>query len=183
MIFGIFEVIFSLFLPYIFENNLWSNELPPTIEEFNLQYESKINRILFDNSNKSSTLLEYIITNKIELKDESDYEYNKLLGMHEELLIDIRNHIEIEQMHKSIESLYLKLAVSIRNIKNITFLVLAFYFISLVLYFLGFFNNNLMILHVGIFCLTFYSFFRIIELYLRFNDYKNIPRSIDKSGQ
>lgn len=82
------EIILTVFLPYIFENNLWSNDLPKTIEDFNVKYESKINRILSNNTNNSSKLLSSIVDNTIRLDDESDTgKYSELLEMHEKLLI------------------------------------------------------------------------------------------------
>ena len=194
-IIGLFNVLITVFLPYFFNNNLWTKELPKTIEEFNREYEPKINKILSYNTNKSSELLEKIISNNIKLTDESNSEeYIKLLEMHGGLLIEIRKYIEIEGMHNSIENLYQNLTDILKNIKNITGVVLFFYLICILIYYLGYLDNFQLFIYTGIWCLTFYSIFKGIELYLKFksnwkraiyykkwiqDNYKNIPRIID----
>ncbi len=195
VILGIINLVSSVILPYFFENNLWSDELPKTLELFNKEYEDKINSILYNSSNKSSEFLEDIIKNKIELKDESDsFKYSKLLKMHDKLLIQIRLHIEIEEMHKSIENLYHELSNTIKNIKNIAGIVVVFYLICVVLFVTNYFHMFQIFITCGIFCLTFYSIFRCGELYFKFksdfnkvldykkwilDNYKNIPRVTD----
>lgn len=195
LIIAIIEVILIVFLPYIFENNLWSNDLPKTIEDFNVRYESKINRILSNNTNNSSKLLSSIVDNTVRLDDEEDTgKYNELLEMHEKLLIEIRIHVDIEEKHRDIEKLYQNFFSVIKDIKNLTILVIIFYFVCLMLFFTGYFDKVHLIIQCGMYCLTFYSIFRIIELYCSFknncnalinyknwileND-KNIPRIID----
>ena len=199
LIIAIIEIILTVFLPYIFENNLWSNDLPKTIEDFNIKYESKINRILSNNTNNSSKLLYSIVNNTIKLDDEDNFgKDSELLEMHEKLLIEIRIHIDIEEKHRNIEKLYQGIFRIIKDIKNLTVVVILFYFLCLVLLFTGYFNQIQFFIQCGIYCLTFYCVFRIIELYFSFkyncdalinyknwileND-KNIPRIIDNTDK
>ena len=195
LIFAIVNIAITVILPYIFENILWNKDLPKTIEGFDKLYENKIIRILSDNTNKSSNLLEQIITDNISLNDESESsEYSYLLKMHEELLIHIKFHIEMEHMHKEIRQLYQNLNITLRNIRNLAVLVICFYLICAILFYLGYFAKYQILIQCGIYSLTFYSIFRIFALYFLFNrdwneliylkkriiaKYDNVPKLID----
>ena len=170
LIFAVSEICITAILPYIFENILWNKDLPKTIEEFDKLYEYKINRILSDNTNKSSDLLEKIITDNIDLHDESESsKYSSLLKMHEELLIHIKFHVEMENVHKEIRQLYHSLHITIRNIRNLAILVIVFYVICGILYGVGYFYQFQLFILCGIYSLSFYSIFRISALYFKFN--------------
>lgn len=161
--------LLGIFLPLIFKYALWSENLPKTIEDFNEKYESKINRIISDNTNKSSELLEKIINNKSQLNDESDSEkYGELLNMHQKLLIRIRFHGEIENKQKEIEYLYQHLHNTIQNIRNWSILVVIFYIICGIILLSGYFDKFQIFIQCGIYSLTFYGIFRISDLYFRF---------------
>jgi len=166
IIIPIIEIIVSIFLPSIFENNLWNNDLPKTIEDFNFKYETKINKILHDTTNKSSNLLEDIINHKIDIKNENDYdEYQISLIIHEELLIKIRQRIKIENMQEEIEQLYHSLFIIIKNIKNLSYLLILLNILFIVF---GYYLSFPLIIKCGIYSLTFYSIYRIIDLYYQF---------------
>ncbi|WP_458453198.1 hypothetical protein, partial [Methanobrevibacter sp.] len=100
LILDIMGFVFFTLLPSIFKNNLWDNKVPINLEEFNKEYEEKLNKILKENLRKSSELLEKIINNKINSKDqlseEESVEYVNILGLHEDLLIKIKTHMDIE---------------------------------------------------------------------------------------
>lgn len=190
-----FDLIIGVILPFIF-SKLWPDDIPRKVEDFNDDYEEKIERILSNNLNKSSILLEKIVSNNIKLDDESkSREYSALLKKHEELFNNIRIYGEIKNRHKEVEIAYTILNNLFKHIWLLTF----FLFLSIFLYAIKWFYNvsgdmNTFII-CGIFTITFYSIFRLISLYLKFNrninvvldfkkwilnEIKNVPKLSDK---
>ena len=93
--------------------------------------------------------------------------------MYERLLIEIRIHIMIEEMHFHIEKVYQQVFTTIRNIKNLAVFVVIFYFICFVLMATGYFVQFEFLIHCGMYTLTFYCIFRIIDLYHCFQSDSN----------
>lgn len=75
----------------------------------------------------------------------------------------------MENLHKEIRHLYHNLHITIRNIRNLSILVIVFYVICGILYGLGYFDKSQLFILCGIYSLSFYSIFRISALYFKFN--------------
>lgn len=178
----IFELILDIFgfiafslLPSIFKNNLWDKSVPTSLEEFNKEYEDKINKILKENLRKSSYLLEEIINNKVnseeQLSEEESVEYTNVLGLHEELLIKIKKHVEIESKITDIEILYSKINDIIKDIKNISYISI----LCILILFINLFIPNILNLNLPAYCALYsiilYCIFRIIRLYYKFKGF------------
>ena len=132
-----FDLIIGVILPFIF-SKLWPDDIPRKVEDFNDDYEEKIERILSNNLNKSSILLEKIVSNNIKLDDESkSREYSALLKKHEELFNNIRIYGEIKNRHKEVEIAYTILNNLFKHIWLLTF----FLFLSIFLYAIKWFYN------------------------------------------
>lgn len=177
---SVFDLIIGILLQLIF-SKLWPDDIPRKVEDFNDDYEEKIERILSNNLNKSSILLEKIVSNNIKLDDESKSgEYSVLLKKHEELFNNIRIYGEIKNRHKEVEMAYSILNNLFKHLRLLTF----FLFLSIILYIIKWYYNlsgdmNSFIV-CGIFTITFYSIFRIISLYLEFNKNINIVLEFKK---
>lgn len=184
LILDIFGFVAFTLLPSIFKNNLWDNTVPINLEEFNKEYEEKLNKILKENLRKSSYLLEKIINNKVnsedQLSEEESVEYVNVLGLHEDLLIKIKKHIDIESKINDIELLYAKINDIIKDIKNLSYISIA----CILILFINLFIPDILNLNLPVYCAIYsiilYCIFRIIRLFFKFkvfmkklSDYKN----------
>lgn len=178
-IFGVILDIFCIFafslLPLIFKNNLWDESVPNTLEEFNKEYEEKLNKILKDNLKKSSYLLEKIINNKINsedpLSDEEAAEYTNVLKLHEELFIKIKKHVEIESKIKDIEISYKKINDITKNINNLSYISIICSIILLIKLFIPFILNLELASYCLLYSIILYCVFSIIRLFFKFNEF------------
>lgn len=97
-------------------------------------------------------------------------------------------------MYKNIEILYRQLAITIKDIKNLTLMVFIFYILCLFIILIGYFDMFQLVIQCGICSLTIFGVFKIFELCHCFKNYsdelisykkwilendKNIPRIID----
>lgn len=177
LILDIFGFIAFTLLPSIFKNNLWDNTVPINLEEFNKEYEEKLNKILKDNLRKSSYSLEEIINNKVNSKDqlseEDSVEYTNVLGLHEDLLIKIKKHMDIELKINDIEILYTKINDIIKDIKNLSYISIGCFLILIINLFIPDILNLNLPIYCAIYSIILYCIFRIIRLFFKFKEFMN----------
>lgn len=154
----IFGFIIFKVLPKIFENNFWDENVPKTLEKFNERYEEKINKILKANLIKSSDILEEIINKKIitktDLSESKKYsaEYLNILGKHEELLIKIKNHIDIEDKITHIEALYSNINDKITYVKNLSYIAIVCIIFIMIISIINIIYPDSIKLNIAVYC-------------------------------
>lgn len=167
-------IIISSVLPFVLKNNLWDDNVPKTIEEFNEKYEDKIKNILKDNLFESSNVLGNIIDNRLDPKidfsgdKEKSAQYTKIIAQHEPFFINIKKHIEIENMINDVEETYFNLNNIIPDINNLSWAIVILGILAILC--ILFFNNASITIYI--LCILYSSIvcciFRVARLYFKF---------------